>query len=740
MSQQKEYEGPILEIDNLSISFFTRLHEIPAVMDFSCAVRPGEAMGLVGESGCGKSTVALGVMQDLGVNGRIVGGSIKFKGRDLSTLNQAELRQIRGSEIAMIYQEPMASLNPAMRIGKQLIEVPMIHEGVSEREAWKVARQVVEDVRLPDPDRILQAYPHQLSGGQQQRIVIAMALMSKPSLLILDEPTTALDVTVEAGIVDLVKGLGKKYGTSMLFISHNLGLVMDVCDRICVMYSGEAVETGTVAEVFDNMRHPYTQALFRSIPLPGADKNSRPLVAIPGNFPLPHERPQGCNFGPRCDYFKAGTCDAGDIPMAVFNPKNGHQTRCARFADIDWLAQAEQAEDVSKTEAGDIILDIADLKKYYEVSANALFSSAEKKVVKANETISLAAREAETLAIVGESGCGKSTLAKVLMGLETATSGKVELLGQNVEDVMIEDRDTKTVSSIQMVFQNPFDTLNPSMTVGRQIIRALEVFQVGNNEETRQQKMLELLDLVKLPREFADRMPRQLSGGQKQRVGIARAFAGDARIVVADEPVSALDVSVQAAVTELLMEIQRRSRTTLLFISHDLSIVRYLSDRVVVMYLGHIVETGTTDEVFAPPYHPYTEALLSAVPIADTRIERKRIVLEGDIPSAVNPPSGCPFQTRCGYKDQAGASLCETEVPPVRSLAGGHQIKCHLAEDILAKMEPVVALANDKGAPVKKAKKVAKKAAKKSPVKTTKKIAKKVTKKAVKKATGKKAG
>ena len=740
MSQQKEYEGPILEIDNLSISFFTRLREIPAVMDFSCAVRPGEAMGLVGESGCGKSTVALGVMQDLGVNGRIVGGSIKFKGRDLSTLNQAELRQIRGSEIAMIYQEPMASLNPAMRIGKQLIEVPMIHEGVSEREAWKVARQVVEDVRLPDPDRILQAYPHQLSGGQQQRIVIAMALMSKPSLLILDEPTTALDVTVEAGIVDLVKGLGKKYGTSMLFISHNLGLVMDVCDRICVMYSGEAVETGTVAEVFDNMRHPYTQALFRSIPLPGADKNSRPLVAIPGNFPLPHERPQGCNFGPRCDYFKAGTCDAGDIAMAVFNPKNGHQTRCARFADIDWLAQAEQAEDVSKTEAGDIILDIADLKKYYEVSANALFSSAEKKVVKANETISLAAREAETLAIVGESGCGKSTLAKVLMGLETATSGKVELLGQNVEDVMIEDRDTKTVSSIQMVFQNPFDTLNPSMTVGRQIIRALEVFQVGNNEETRQQKMLELLDLVKLPREFADRMPRQLSGGQKQRVGIARAFAGDARIVVADEPVSALDVSVQAAVTDLLMEIQRRSRTTFLFISHDLSIVRYLSDRVVVMYLGHIVEIGTTDEVFAPPYHPYTEALLSAVPIADTRIERKRIVLEGDIPSAVNPPSGCPFQTRCGYKDQAGASLCETEVPPVRSLAGGHQIKCHLAEDILAKMEPVVALANDKGAPVKKAKKVAKKTAKKSPVKTAKKAAKKAVKKAVKKATGKKAG
>ena len=722
MPVKKDTEAPILEINNLSISFFTRLREIPAVMDFSCVVRPGEAMGLVGESGCGKSTVALGVMQDLGVNGRIVGGSIKFKGTDLGTLNQDELRQIRGSEIAMIYQEPMASLNPAMRIGKQLIEVPMIHEGLSEAKAWDLAHRVVEDVRLPDPERILQAYPHQLSGGQQQRIVIAMALMSKPSLLILDEPTTALDVTVEAGIVDLVKGLGKKYGTSMLFISHNLGLVMDVCDRICVMYSGEAVETGTVVDVFDNMRHPYTQALFRSIPLPGADKNTRPLVAIPGNFPLPHERPNGCNFGPRCDYFVAGECDSGDIPMAMFDKKNDHQTRCARFADIDWMATAALADNVSKTAIGEVVLDIDDLKKYYEVSANALFSSKEKKVVKANETISLAAHEAETLAIVGESGCGKSTLAKVLLGLETATSGRVQLLGQDVQDVMIEDRDTKMVSSIQMVFQNPFDTLNPSMSVGRQIIRALEVFGIGNTEPERRQRMLELLDLVNLPREFAERMPRQLSGGQKQRVGIARAFAGDARIVVADEPVSALDVSVQAAVTELLMEIQHRSRTTLLFISHDLSIVRYLSDRVVVMYLGHIVETGTTDEVFAPPYHPYTEALLSAVPIADTRIERKRIVLDGDIPSAVNPPPGCPFQTRCGYKARAGVSLCETEVPPVRTLEGGHQIKCHLAEDILAKMDPVIALAKDNSAKLKKAtQKTSKKVTKKPAQKTAKK-------------------
>ncbi len=689
-----EYDGPILEIEDLSISFFTRLREIPAVMDFSVVVQPGEAVGLVGESGCGKSTVALGVMQDLGVNGRVVGGTIKFKGRDLAEMSDEELRDIRGNEIAMIYQEPMASLNPAMNVGRQLMEVPMIHEGVSENDAYKRALEVVTDVKLPDPERILKSYPHQLSGGQQQRIVIAMALMSKPALLILDEPTTALDVTVEAAVVDLVKDLGKKYNTSMLFISHNLGLVLETCDRICVMYSGEAVETGSIEDVFDKMQHPYTQALFRSIPLPGADKNARPLVAIPGNFPLPHERPDGCNFGPRCDYFQEGLCNQGNIPMAVIEGDDRHFSRCIRFKDIDWNAPITASNANEKVAPGKVILRMDNLKKYYEVAANALFgNSGEKRVVKANETLSFEAREAETLAIVGESGCGKSTFAKVLMGLETATDGQILLDGQNIEKTPIENRATKTVADVQMVFQNPFDTLNPSMTIGRQIIRALEIFKYGASDNDRRNRMLELLDLVKLPREFAERMPRQLSGGQKQRIGIARAFAGGARVVVADEPVSALDVSVQAAVTDLLMEIQRKEKTTLLFISHDLSIVRYLSDRVMVMYLGHVVELGSTDQVFAPPYHPYTEALLSAVPIADTSIDKKHIVLEGDIPSAMNPPSGCPFQTRCHWKDKVENNLCEREVPLVRDLADGHQIKCHLSDEMLAQMEPVIKIA-----------------------------------------------
>ncbi|MFZ8882504.1 MAG: dipeptide ABC transporter ATP-binding protein, partial [Paracoccaceae bacterium] len=519
-------------------------------------------------------------------------------------------------------------------------------------------------------------------------------LMSKPALLILDEPTTALDVTVEAAVVDLVKDLGKKYNTSMLFISHNLGLVLETCDRICVMYSGEAVETGSIEDVFDKMQHPYTQALFRSIPLPGADKNARPLVAIPGNFPLPHERPDGCNFGPRCDYFQEGLCNQGNIPMAVIEGDDRHFSRCIRFKDIDWNAPITASNANEKVAPGKVILRMDNLKKYYEVAANALFgNSGEKRVVKANETLSFEAREAETLAIVGESGCGKSTFAKVLMGLETATDGQILLDGQNIEKTPIENRATKTVADVQMVFQNPFDTLNPSMTIGRQIIRALEIFKYGTSDNDRRNRMLELLDLVKLPREFAERMPRQLSGGQKQRIGIARAFAGGARVVVADEPVSALDVSVQAAVTDLLMEIQRKEKTTLLFISHDLSIVRYLSDRVMVMYLGHVVELGSTDQVFAPPYHPYTEALLSAVPIADTSIDKKHIVLEGDIPSAMNPPSGCPFQTRCHWKDKVENNLCEREVPLVRDLADGHQIKCHLSDEMLAQMEPVIKIA-----------------------------------------------
>ena len=659
-------ETPVLECKDLCISYFTRAGEIPAVVDFNLTVMPGEAVGIVGESGCGKSTVALAIMQYLGKSGRIMSGEIRFKGRDMNTMSEKELRQLRGSQIAMVYQEPMASLNPSMLIARQLMEVPRFHDNCSEQQAYARALEMLGSVRLPDPKRIMESYPHQISGGQQQRVVIAMALLSNPALLLLDEPTTALDVTVEAGIVELIKEISERFGTSMLYISHNLGLILETCDRITVMYSGEAVELGTVEEVFDQMRHPYTKGLFNSIPLPGADKNARPLVPIRGQLPLPHERPEGCNYGPRCEHFRAGVCDHGRIAMEAVPGHPGHTTRCRRFREIDWSLGPEATAEGAATELGPVVLRVENLKKYYELndsSVMALIRGDGVRTVKANEKLDFDAREAETVAIVGELGCGKSTFAKVLLGLETATEGKVVLDNQDLSQVPVQKRRPQVVSHLQMIFQNPFDTLNPSHSVGGQIARVIRKFGVEKDPEKVRERVMQLLDIVKLPRDFYHRRPRQLSGGQKQRVGIARAFAGNPRVVVADEPVSALDVSVQAAVAQLLMEIQRENRTTLLFISHDLSLVRYLADRVIVMYLGTIAEQGTTDEVFQPPYHPYTEALLSAIPIADTSVQKKHIVLEGDIPSAVNPPPGCPFQTRCPRKI---GRICEEQAPPIR--------------------------------------------------------------------------
>ncbi|MGD2015754.1 MAG: dipeptide ABC transporter ATP-binding protein [Desulfobacterales bacterium] len=686
-----DHQEPVLVCKDLCISYYTRAGEIPAVVDFSLTVLPGETIGIVGESGCGKSTVAMAIMQYMGANGGIKSGSITFKNRDLNQMSEDELRRIRGSEIAMIYQEPFASLNPSLKISTQLMEVPLAHENISKEEARQRAVQMLADVKLPDPQRLMESYPHQLSGGQQQRVVIAMGLLSNPSLLLLDEPTTALDVTVEAGIVKLVADISKKFGTSQIYISHNLGLILETCDRVFVMYSGEVVEEGTIDSLFTWPRHPYTHGLFACIPLPTADKNAAPLKPIRGQLPLPFERPQGCYYHPRCDHFKPGLCDQEHFKMEhVEKSAADHRVRCLRYKEIDQRLEVADDEVKEVLELGKQVLEVDHMKKYYEVrdsSLRALISGKRIRYVKANEELNFSAREGETVAIVGESGCGKSTFAKVLMGLEKGTDGAVRHNGADLSGIAVRDRSPKQIGSLQMVFQNPFDTLNPSHSIGGQISRVIKKFGVETDKQKVFDRVMKLLDTVKLPRDFYFRKPRQLSGGQKQRVGIARAFAGNPSMVIADEPVSALDVSVAAAVTELLMDIQRKHKTTLLFISHDLSVVRYLSDRIVVMYLGHILERGTTEQIFAPPYQPYTEALLSAVPIADPEVTKREIVLEGNLPSAMNPPKGCPFCTRCHRRI---GDICDNETPPDQVVVDRHVIKCHIPLEELKKVEPVI--------------------------------------------------
>lgn len=681
-------QTPLLECRNLCVTFDSRRGALPILSDFNLTVDAGDTLGIVGESGCGKTTVALAIMRYLGRNGRVTSGQILLNGRDLIGCDDAELRRIRGSKIAMVYQEPMSSLNPSMRIGDQLAEVMICHEDMSIGEARARALEMLRAVHVADPARIMAAYPHQISGGQQQRAVIAMALLANPDLLIMDEPTTALDVTVEAGIVDLIGEISATFGTSIIFISHNLGLVQKVCERVAVMYAGEIVEQGAVDEVFARMHHPYTRALCAAIPSAHANKETQPLIPIRGHLPSLRDIGHGCKFASRCDFYEATACDQNQIPLKSLQGKQGHKVRCVRDTQIDWLSNISEKKPHGKIEPGEMVLKAIDLKKHFPIAENtfgALIRGGRLRLIKANEDVSFVAREGETVAIVGESGCGKSTFAKVLLGLERATSGQILMQGEDIGRVAIQDRSSLTIRNLQMVFQNSFDTLNPSYSIGSQIARVIRKFGIEREPQKIEARVHQLLDAVKLPREFANRLPRQLSGGQKQRIGIVRAFAGHPALVIADEPTSALDVSVQASIINVLMAIQREHRTTLIYISHDLAVVRYIADRVVVMYLGHIVEQGTADQVFAPPFHPYTEALMSAVSSFGDDDRESRIVLDGDLPSAIDPPTGCPFQTRCPRKI---GPICEQEMPPERSLAHGHVMRCHIDDADSDDLEP----------------------------------------------------
>lgn len=687
--------SPVLKVEDLAVAYKVRSGEVEAVQNVSFEIYRGESLGIVGESGCGKSTVAWSIVNFLGNNGYVKRGSIKFMGQELVGKQGEALRQLRGNQIAMVYQDPMQALNPSMRLGDQLTEVLSVHWNISNAEAQKRSLEMLERVYMPDPASVMRRFPHQISGGQQQRVVIAMALLNNPALLIMDEPTTALDVTVEAAVLDLVAELRRDFDTAIIFISHNLGVVARVCNQVGVMYAGEMVERANVHELFQQPEHPYTQGLLRAIPKLGTDKAGSVLYPIPGRVPPPNQRPAGCVFSPRCDYAR-DRCHAERPLLRALD--NGTWVRCHFAEEIDpaqWMPPADLAlpQMEQLRPHGAPILDLQALQKYYPVQGSSLtdlLGFGERRQVRAVENASFTVAKGSTLGIVGESGCGKSTLVKTIIGLEDSTSGKADFMGFDITGDL-NTRNVQLIQELQMVFQNPDATMNPSYTVGQQIARPMQRFGTVPKEQVRSEVM-NLLHKMRLSENYFDRLPRQLSGGEKQRVGIARALASRPDLILCDEPVSALDVSVQAAILNLLLEVQQEFGTTMLFIAHDLSVVRFFCDDIAVMYLGQIMEIGPAEAIYAPPYHPYTEALLSAVPVPDPTAQPKRIRLEGSVPSALNPPSGCRFHTRCPRRQLLpdGGKICATELPPWQETGDGHRIFCHIPLETLRTFEPVI--------------------------------------------------
>ena len=696
--RERDRDKTVLEVRDLSVSYRTRYREVKAVREVSFAVDRGQTLALVGESGCGKSTIAFALVDFLGPNGVVTSGRVLFQGREMTGRSAAEMRKLRGNRISMVFQDPMQALNPSLRLGRQMAEVLTTHQGLSDSQARKRSAAMLERVHMPDPEGIMKRYPHQISGGQQQRVVIAMAMLNNPALLIMDEPTTALDVTVEAAVLDLVADLKRDYNTGIVYITHDLGVVARVADRMAVMYAGEMVERGRVEEVFAQPAHPYTAGLLGCIPRLGTCKTDCELSPIRGRVPRPSERPeQACVFSPRCDFSQEGCAQRRPELVAVAGldgPDQERRVRCIRQAELAGgllagpprpVAPAPEAAGPEAT-AGEAptLLELSGLKTYYGTEADswrAKLGLAKPGRVKAVDDVSLAVPRGSIFGLVGESGCGKTTLIKTVLGLEEATGGRLCFEGLDITRPL-DKRRLDQVKKLQIVFQNPDATLNPTYSIGRQVARPLKRFGLARGAGVRA-RVGQLLNAVRLPASYSERLPRQLSGGEKQRVGLARALASDPELILCDEPVSALDVSVQAAVLKLLLEIQAQFDTTMVFISHDLSVVRYICDFIAVMYLGRIVEMGPARAVCEPPFHPYTAALLSAVPVADPGFAGRPVRLSGNVPSALDPPPGCRFHTRCPWREQApeGGRICATEEPPRLDLGRGHYINCHLGPE-----------------------------------------------------------
>jgi peptide/nickel transport system ATP-binding protein len=702
-----------LTLDHLEIGYRVRGRMQRIVRDVSLHIARGESFGLVGESGCGKSTVALAIVRYLARNGRVTDGRIEVAGGDVLALRGEELRRLRARAVSMVYQEPGRALNPSLVVGRQVAEVYEI-AGAGREEAKRQALEMLERVRIADAGSVMGRYPHQLSGGMLQRVVIAMALAAEPSLLILDEPTTALDATVEAEVLDLIRALRTETGTSLLFISHNLAVIAQMCDRVGVLYAGELVEEGEAEQVFRAPRHPYTVGLLRSIPrrepvearASGATPGGRPALAtIPGSLPAPGATITGCIFADRCGLADQ-RCREEAPPMYELGGGRGSRCHYHERAETVPAQTIESEPGQSGPPPGDgavpvdgegPVIRIRDASKTFRQDGEAIRGLA---------GVDLDIAAGETVGLVGESGSGKTTLARLIMGLAAPDAGAELTLDGRPLAPLATRRSSADQKALQLVFQNPDSALNRRHSVRGLIARSLSKL-AGLRGEALEARLRELVAAVRLPERYLPMRPSQLSGGLKQRVAIARAFAGEPRVVVCDEPTSALDVSVQAAILNLLTELQRSRRVAYLFISHDLGVVRYLADRIVVLYLGRVMEVGPAEKVFAGPHNPYTEALLSAVPSLDDLDARfgaqgrLRIRLEGEIPSAAHPPSGCPFQTRCPRKL---GEICETTEPELVEEEPGHGIRCHIPLEELRRLQSVdgdgaTAAGEDPGAP-----------------------------------------
>jgi peptide/nickel transport system ATP-binding protein len=659
---------PLLEIENLDVRFQTAQGVVRAVEGLSYRVYPGEVVAIVGESGSGKSVSALAVMGLLPPGtARIPNGSVRFDGRELLGLSEEGMRQIRGRDIAMIFQEPMTSLNPVLKIGLQIMEPLLIHKGMTPSAARARAAELLTLVGISDPASRLAQYPHELSGGMRQRVMIAMGLTCNPKLLIADEPTTALDVTIQAQILELMKDLSRRLGIAVVLITHNLGIVARYADRVNVMYAARLVETGTAERVFARPAHPYARGLLAAVPRLDRGRSAK-LATIEGAPPNLLAPPEGCRFRPRCAY----AVEACGLVPALEPVEADHFAACHRKAEIARIepaASQRACEARAVASAGAPILDIEHASKFFPVKAGLLRRA---KLVRAVNDVSLDLSRGETLGLVGESGCGKSTLGRLVLRLEDPTAGEIRFEGIDIAR-MNRDAMTAVRKKMQVIFQDPYSSLNPRMTVGQIIAEPMRVHQVVPRAAVTQ-RVAELLQLVGLFPYMALRYPHELSGGQRQRVGIARALAVAPSVIICDEAVSALDVSIQGQVINLLEELQQKLGLTYLFIAHDLAVVRHISTKVAVMYLGRIVEYAPADALFANPLHPYTKALLAAAPIPDPRIERTRprTIIKGELPSPLRPPSGCVFHPRCPL----ATSECRSAVPPVRQLRPGHSVAC----------------------------------------------------------------